>query len=79
MRIFMAGVLCGCLLLSGCSRQKVNEVSVFEYESGDDALMTTLKTSGNVVPWIVEFVCLSIAAAPELALQALVAYANSRH
>jgi len=78
MRVLTVGVLCGCLLLSGCSRQKVNEVSVFEYKSGDDALMTALKTSGNVVPWVAGFVFLVIVAAPGAALQAAVAASNSR-
>jgi hypothetical protein len=78
MKVFAAGVLCACLFLSGCSRQQVNQVSVFEYEASDDALMMSLKTSGNIVPWVVMGVAAVVAAAPGAALEALAAYANSR-
>ena len=78
MRVLTVGVLCGCLFLSGCTRQQMNEVSVIEYEAGDDAALMALKTAGNFVPWIGEFVVILIAAAPELALRALEAYVNSR-
>lgn len=78
MRFLTVGLLCGALLMSGCTRQQVNEVSVFEYRSGDDAGMLVLKTAGNIFPWVGEFLVLLILAAPELALEALIAYANSR-
>jgi len=77
MRLLTIGLLCGALLMSGCSRQQVNEVSVFEYEAGDEVPMMVLKTSGNVIPWVVGFVVLAIAAAPEAAIQALAATAAS--
>jgi len=78
MRVFTIGLLCGVLLMSGCTRQQVNEVSVIEYDAGDDAAMMALKTAGNVVPWMGEFLVILLAAAPELALRALEAYVNSR-
>lgn len=45
-------LVCGCLLLSGCARNDVNRVSVFQYEPGDSKGEIALKTAGNVVPWI---------------------------
>jgi hypothetical protein len=78
MKLLAAGVLCACLFLSGCTRNEVNRYSMFEYAASDDVLMMSLKTSGNVVPWVLGAVCMAVAAAPGAALQALAAYANSR-
>ena len=39
------------LLLSGCTRSDVNEVSVFKYAASDNVAETTLKTLGNLLPW----------------------------
>jgi hypothetical protein len=78
MKLLAAGTLCACLFLSGCTRNEVNQYSVFEYEASDDVVMMSLKTSGNVVPWVLEVVCAAVAAAPAVALQALAGYVNSR-
>lgn len=78
MRVLTVGVLCAALLMTGCSRNQVNQYSLFEYEASDDALMMSLKTTGNVVPWVVGAVCLTVAAAPGAALEALAGYVNSR-
>jgi hypothetical protein len=59
MRALTIAVLCGCLLMSGCKRQEVNSLSVFEYKSSDDACMIALKTSGNFIPWVGEAVILT--------------------
>jgi hypothetical protein len=52
MRVLASGLLCGCLLMSGCTRQQVNSVSVFDYEKADEAGDVALKTMGNLVPWV---------------------------
>jgi hypothetical protein len=44
--------VCGCLLLSGCARNDINKMSVFQYEAGDSKTRIALKTAGNIVPWI---------------------------
>ena len=38
-----------CLLLSGCSLQDVNSVSIIDYERRDRVVAVMLKTAGNVV------------------------------
>ena len=70
MRVLTVGVLCGVLLLSGCTRRQVNEVSVFEYEAGDNAFLVMLKTTGNIVPWVGGVAVLAVMAAPQVVLQA---------
>ena len=70
MRVLTIGVLCGVLLMSGCTRQQVNSYSVFEYEAGDNALQVMLKSTGNLLPWVGGIAVLAVMAAPQLALQA---------
>ena len=60
MRLLAIGLLSGALLTSGCTRQEVNEYSVFEYRSSDDTCDVALKTSGNLLPWVGEGVVLGV-------------------
>ena len=56
MRVLTVGLLCGLLLISGCTRQQVNQYSVIAYDEGDEAETVALKTAGNLVPWAAEIV-----------------------
>jgi hypothetical protein len=60
MRVFTIGFLWGVLLISGCTRQQVNQYSVISDDEDDEAETIALKTAGNLVPWAAEAVaCLA--------------------
>ena len=52
MRALTTGVLCGVLLISGCTRQEINSVSSIQYQESDEAGEIVLKTAGNIPPWV---------------------------
>lgn len=52
MKTSAVAFLCGLLLLSGCTRQEVNKVSLIEYERDDEAEEIALKTAANLIPWV---------------------------
>jgi hypothetical protein len=78
MRALAIAVLCGCLLMSGCRRQEVNDYSVFKYSAGDDICEMSLKTAGNVIPWLGEGVVYTSFYALLFGWQALLQYLASR-
>lgn len=49
MKVGALATLCGCLILSGCTRSEVNEVAPVKYTSGDNPAEIALKTTANVM------------------------------
>jgi uncharacterized membrane protein YccF (DUF307 family) len=77
-RVLTIGLLCGVLLMSGCRRQEVNDYSVFKYGAGDDVCEMSLKTAGNVLPWMGEGVVYASFWALIFGWRALLQYLASR-